>query len=216
VSEFSPPPSHPPVAAPPGVRPVYPAFPPPGPRRRWPAIAAAAAAGAVAAAALTGVIAAQVATDRADSAGHTSATVTVIATPSPPPTPAPLPAAQADRQTCNAWLAAGNKVNGASAAQSVIPKGMTIVDQEVRDNPDWTAAVRKAADLYGQASDTLATGIAPGTTVILNQAAFVAVDALHTLSTAVATFDEANGNAFQTWKDSASTVNVLCERLAPR
>ena len=48
---------------------------------------------------------------------------------------------------------------------------MTIVDQAVRDNPDWTAAVHKAADSYGKAGDTLAAGIAPGTTTILNQAA---------------------------------------------
>ena len=170
-------------------------------------------AGAVVAGTLASVIATQAGGHRANTA---PAPVTVTATPAPPSPPPPLPSAQADRQTCNAWLAAGDKVNEASVAQSVIPKGMTILDPAVRNNPDWSAAVRKAADLYGKAGDDLAAGAAPGTTGILDQAAVVAVKALHTLSTAVATFDEANGNAFQTWKDSASTVNVLCERLAPR
>jgi hypothetical protein len=170
----------------------------------------------VAAAALTGVIATQVATYRVDSAGHRSVTVTVTATPSPPLKPAPLPAAQADRQTCNAWLAAGDSIHAASAAQSEIPKGMTILDPAVRDNSDWTAAVRKAANLYRKAGDTLTAGIVPGTSTILDQAATTAASALHTLSTAYGAFDAANGNTYHVMRETADTMDVLCERLAPR
>ena len=168
------------------------------------------------AATIAAIIAANVAAHRRDSGAPTTATVTVTATPPAPPTPSPLPAAQADRQTCQAWLAAGDQIHAASAAQSVIPKGMTIVDQAVRDNPDWTAAVHKAADSYGKAGDTLAAGIAPGTTTVLNQAATTAADALHALSTAVATFDAANGNMYHVVREAADTMDVLCERLAPR
>jgi hypothetical protein len=167
------------------------------------------------AATVAAVITANVADTRTDSsAAH--ATVTVTATPPAAPTPAPLPAADADRRTCNAWLAAGDHIHAASAAQSVIPKGMTILDQAVRDNPDWTAAVHTAADQYGRAGDILAAGIAPGTTTVLDQAATTAVAALHTLSTAYGTFDAAGGNAYHVMRETADTMDVLCERLAPR
>jgi len=222
VSEFSPSNRPTPVVAPPAARPAYPAFPPPPypppgpPRRRWPALAMAAAAGAAVAATIASVIAAQLATDRAESARSAPSPVTVTATPAPPPPPAPLPTAQADRQTCNAWLAAGDKIHAASGVLAVIPKGTTLVDQAVRDNPDWSAAVHRAADLYEQAGETLTNGIAPGTTIILERAATTAASALRTVSTADMTMDAIDGNAFDAWKESADTVNVLCERLAPR
>ncbi len=204
------------------MRPVYPAFPPgayppPGPpRRRWPSLAAAAAVGAVVAATLASVIATQLATERAESSRSAPTTVTMTATPTPPPSPAPLPTAQADRQTCNAWLAAGKHVDAASTALETLPKGMKIMDPQVRGTAEFSALVRKAASEYNQAGDTLAGGITPGTTAILSQAATTAVAALHAVSTGDATYDVANGNTFQTWKEAAGTVNVLCERLAPR
>jgi hypothetical protein len=168
---------------------------------------------AMVAATIAAVIAANVAGTDSSAA---PATVTVTATPPAVPKPAPLPAADADRRTCNAWLAAGGHIHAASAALSVLPKGMTILDQAVLDNPDWTAAVHNAADQYGRAGDILAAGIATGTTTILGQAATTAASALHALSTADGTFDPASGNIFHTWKESAGAMNVLCERLAPR
>lgn len=205
-----------PPASPAGPPPRYPPRPPIPRRRYWPAAVALTVASAAIAATATALISTQIATHRADSGARTPATVTLTATPSVPPPPAPLPTAQADRQTCNAWHAAGDKIHAATRAQSVIPKEMTVLDQAVRDNPDWNAAVHKAADLYGQAGDTLAAGIAPGTTVVLSQAATSAVAALHTLSTAYATFDVAGGNAYHVMDESAREVDVLCERLAPR
>jgi len=214
-----------PEPRPPVAPAAYPAFPPPQypqpqyplprPRRRWPITVGVVAASAVVAATIAAVVAVNVAGNRADSGTSTAATVTV-ATPPAPAKPAPLPAADADRRTCQAWLAAGDQIHAASAAQSVIPKGMTILDPAVRDNPDWSAAVRKAADSYGKAGDTLAAGIAPGTTTILDQAATTAAAALHTLSTGYGTFDAANGNTYHVMRETADTMDVLCERLAPR
>jgi hypothetical protein len=205
---------------PPGMR--HPTFspapyPPPGRQRRWPTIVAIALATGAVTATVTALITTQLA-HHADSASTHApgATVTVTTAPSAAPTPAPLPTAEADRKTCTAWHAAGDKMHEASHAQSVIPKEMTVLSQQVRDNPDWSAAVRKAADLYGQAGDTLAAGIAPGTTVVLSQAAASAADALHTISTAYRTFDAAGGNAYHVMHESSDEVDVLCERLAPR
>jgi hypothetical protein len=174
-------------------------------------VAGATAVGAVVAATTATVITANTVGKSSDTAAP--ATITVTAQPTKP---APLPAADADRRTCQAWLAAGDHIHAASAALSVLPQGMTILDPGVRDNPDWTAAVRKAADLYRQAGDTLAAGIAPGTTTILNQAATTAADALHTLSTAEMTWDAANGNTYHVVRETADTMDVFCERLAPR
>ena len=204
---------------PPGVRPDLAFTPVPRPprdtKRRWPALVGVAVASAAVAATVTALITSQVV--RTDTAGRATApAVTVTATPSAPAPPAPLPTAQADRQTCNAWLAAGVKIHDAANVISVIPEGLTVLDQAVRDNPEWSAAVRRAADLYGQAGDVLAAGIAPGATLILDRAATTAASALRTLSAADATLDPANGNAFDEWKQTANTVNVLCDRLAPR
>jgi hypothetical protein len=98
----------------------------------------------------------------------------------------------------------------------VLPQGMTILDPAVRQSPEWSAAARRAADLYGQAGDLLAAGSTPGITVILSQAATSAVSALHALATTDATFDAANGNTYHMVRESADTMDVLCDRLAPR
>lgn len=73
-----------------------------------------------------------------------------------------------------------------------------------------------AADQYRQAGDKLTSGIAPGTTTILDQTATSTASALHALATADATYDAAGGNSYDILKVSANTMDVLCERLAPR
>lgn len=199
--------------------PAYPAWPPPPPapprRRRWPLVAGVAIASAVLAAAITAVIT----TNMGGAAGgHTATTTTRTVTVTPPSSssPEPLPTAQADARTCAAWLSAGDLIHAASTAQSVIPKGTTIVDPSVRNNPTWTSAVQKAADLYGQAGDTLTAGIAPGATPMLAETATTVVDALRTLSTTTRGFDDASGNAYSVTKEAGNAMDVLCNRLAPR
>jgi hypothetical protein len=236
MSSVAPPPLPPPASSgssgaspvrgmPAGVSsPAYPTWPPPPSppiprrRRRWPLVAGAAAAGAVAVAAITAVVTANV---TAGSSGHTGttaapATATVTVAAPTPAAPAPLPEAQANGRTCAAWLSAGDLIHAASAALSVIPQGTTILDPAVRANPAWTAGVQKAASLYGQAGDTLAAGIAPGTTSILDQTANAAANALHALSTGYGTFDAASGNTYHVVRESADTMDALCNRLAPR
>ena len=93
---------------------------------------------------------------------------------------------------------------------------MTILDPAVRANPTWTAGAERAADLYGQASETLAAGIAPGTTPMLDQTADTVVGALRALFTTTKAFDDASGNAYAVVKEVANAMDVLCERLAPR
>ncbi len=198
--------------------PAYPNWPPPpyppqssaadaaAPRRRWPAFVCGVAIGAVAAAAI--------ATHTADTAPSTP--VTVTAAPPAPSTPAPLPAAGADRKTCNTWLAAGKLINDAATDLSVLPSGVKVLDPAVRANPDWTASVQKAASLYGQSADTLAGGIAPGTTAILGETSGATVAALRVLAMGYGTFDDAAGNTYHMMKESADTMDALCNRLAPR
>lgn len=209
------------TAAPPPQPPVYSKWPgspylppqPPPARRRWPAFAAGAAIGAALAATIASIITANMV--GSDHTSTPAAPVPITETPAPPP-PAPLPAAEANRHTCNTWLSAGKLINDASTAQSVIPQGMTILDPAVRANPDWTAGVQKAGNLYGQAADTLAGDIAPGTSPMLAQTASTVVAALHALSTTTKAFDEASGNAYAVTKSAANAMDVLCERLAPR
>ncbi|WP_293002351.1 hypothetical protein [Mycobacterium sp.] len=93
---------------------------------------------------------------------------------------------------------------------------MTIADQPVRDSPEWSGAVHTAAREWGLAGDTLEAGIAVGATPILTQSARAAASALQALSIADETLDAAGGNAFHMWHESADTVNVLCDRLAPQ
>lgn len=211
MSEITTPPTYP--NWPP--QPPYPLAPQPptaaaAPRRRWPAFVGGVTIGAVLAAAITAAIATQT-TDTT-----TATPVTITATPPAPTPPAPLPAAEANRHTCNTWLAAGELIRSASSAQSVIPQGLTILDPSVRANPEWSAAVQRAADQYKQAGDKLATGVAAGTTTILDQSARAAAVGLTALSTAYRTFDEANGNAYHVVKESSDTMDVLCNRMAPR
>lgn len=181
--------------------------------RRWPGRIVAAIAGAAIAATVTALI-----FHRADTTARhpPSPAITVTATPTAPAPPAPLPTAEADRRTCNAWHAAGDRIHAASAALKALPEGSTIVDPQVQANPEWSAAVRKAADFYSQAGRILTAGIAPGTTMILNEGATAAGVALQTLSTAEKTLDAANGNAYAVTHNSADLLDVLCERLAPR
>lgn len=158
--------------------PAYPNWPPPppypppqpttasAPRRRWPAFVGGVAIGAVIAAAITAAITTQT------TGGNTTVTpVTITATPPAPPPPAPLPAAEANRHTCEAYSNAGKQLRMATESLQVIPPEITIVAPEVRANSDWSTAVQRAADLYGQAARTLATGIAPGSTPALDQTA---------------------------------------------
>lgn len=179
-------------------------------RRRRPVFVGGVAIGAVVAAALTAGLMA----GTRDTATRTP--VTITATPPAPTTPAPLPAAEANRATCDAWVAAGDLIHAASKAQSAIPQGMTILDPAVRTNPDWSAAVQRAAEQYKQAGEKMGSGIAPGTTTILDQSARATAAGLTTLATAYNTFDEANGNAYHVVKESSDTMDVLCTRLAPR
>ena len=196
---------------------VPPGYSPPSrSQRRWPTTVAIAAASAVLAATVAALITARVSSTDNSSGHSTAPAVTVTATPPPPAPPAPLPTAQADRETCNAWHAAGDKIHAALKAQAVIPEGMTVLDPAVRSNPGWTAAVRTAASLYGQSGDTLTRGIAAGTTPILEKSAVTAAAALHALSAAVAAFDAANGNMNSIVHESADAMDVLCDRLAPR
>lgn len=198
--------------------PAYPAWPPPPvpPRgRRWPLVTGVAITSAALAAAITAVITTNMGGGAAG--GHTAITTTRTVTVTPSPSsPEPLPTAQADGRTCTAWLSAGDLIHAASTAQSVIPKGTTIVDPSVRNNPTWTSAVQKAADLYRQAGDTLSAGIAPGTTPILDQTAHTATAALYALSTGYGTFDPASGNTYSTTHEASDAMDALCNRLAPR
>lgn len=194
----------------------HPPHPPSGHRRGW-SILAAAAASACAAGTAAVVITAHVVAQRSHPRGTTAATVTVTA-PSPTvPTPAPLPTTQADRKTCDAWHAAGDLIHAASHAISVLPEKMTILDPQVRTNPTWSAAVTQAADFYAQAGDILIAGNAPGTSVILSKTAAATAAALQALSTSEVAFDVTNGNAYDSAvHNSADSMDVLCERLAPR
>jgi len=198
---------------PPPLLPPPPLPPAPAARRRWPTFIGGVAIGAAIAAAITAALMA----GTRDTATRTPVTITATATPPPAPeTPAPLPAADANRHTCNTWLSAGKLINDAATELSVLPSGVKILDPSVRSNPGWTAAVQKAAKLYGQAADTLAGDIAPGTTKILDETSGATAAALRVLSTGYATFDDAAGNTYHMMKESADTMDALCNRLAPR
>jgi hypothetical protein len=63
-------------------------------------------------------------------------------------------------------------ISEASAAQGVIPEGMTIVDPAVRSNAAWSEGVQKAGSLYTQAGDVLK--VTPGATPVLAEAVSIA------------------------------------------
>lgn len=206
-----------PPPAPPQMR-GYP--PPPGPpsgggrRRRWPVIVAAAAVGAVVAAGAAALITTQSRDGAATSAASAPSTVTV---PAPTPAaPAPLPTAQADQQTCRqGWIPAGEAIDSATGALNVLPKGMKIDDPAVQSNPEYAAAVIRAAGFYRQASSALDRQIAPGTTPVLAAAAHTAVAALQALGDAMSPPAAMNGDVFNIADSAAAQVGVLCQRLAP-
>lgn len=194
--------------------PPYPAWPPPPyppatppdrHRRRWPAIAAATAAGALIAATIT-TLATSTTSPAPTVSAPTPATITV--TPGPPPPPKTQPASQADPQTCRTWEAASMLVTAAALAQGVIPQGTTITDPAVQNNPGWKAGALKAGKLYNQAADTIK--ITPGTSQTLANTAQTATSALQTVSIAYTTFDPDVLKAMNTFQATQEMMNVIC------
>lgn len=201
----------------PGKWPSPPGPPPPpgGSRRSWPTLATAAGAGAVVAAIIAAVITIQV-RDTTPAAAPTHAPVTKTVQPPAPASPAPLPAAQADHQTCyQGWDSAMHFTQSAKAALATLPNGVKAGDPVVATNPAWTGTLRSAASYYSQAKDALRSGIAPGTTPILSEAASSAVNALGALIEALNTNAATVGNAIQLGNATAKEVGTLCDRLAP-
>jgi hypothetical protein len=137
-------------------------------------------------------------------------TVTVTAVPSSTPAPAAASAGAADGRTCAAWHSVGPLFTAAADAQRAIPRGMAVTDPAVRNNPAWASGVAKAGDLYGQAADTIAAQIAPGTSPILGQIADTTVSALRTLSIAYKTYDPANGNSMRAFRATKDAMDVYC------
>jgi hypothetical protein len=174
----------------------------------WPVLAVAAAVGAVIAGAISTLVTLQV--TKAGPASRVPRVVTVTAATSSTPAPAALPAAEADSRTCAAWHSVGPVLTAAADAQGAIPRGMTITDPAVQNNPAWASGVAKAGDLYGQAADTIAAQIAPGTSPILGQVADTTVSALRTLSIAYRTYDPANGNSMRAYRASKDAMDVYC------
>ncbi|WP_421845589.1 hypothetical protein [Mycobacterium sp.] len=95
-------------------------------------------------------------------------------------------------------------------AQSVIPKGMTVLDPAVQGNPAWKAGVMRASQLYGQAADNFAAQIAPGTSLMLAQVADTTVSSLRTLSEAYKTFDPVTGSAVEVYQAERRALDRLC------
>lgn len=204
MSLAPPPPAYPP-AWPPQQHPPTPTKQ----RRRWPAVAAAAGAGAIVAGVITTVITLSVTTPATTNTANSSAE-TVTVTASPPAPPAPLPAAEADAQTCHAWGTTDTLYTAAATAQGVIPQGMTITDPAVQTNPTWKAGVLRASELYGQAADSFESQIAPGTSSMLAQISQTTVGSLRTLSEAYKTFDPATGNSVAVYQASQKAMDWLC------
>lgn len=208
------PPSQPPM---PGYAPCpppnQPAF---GHSLRWPALLGAAAVGALVAAAAAAVITVQV-RDAPGPAQESAAPLTVTVDPPTPDSPTPLPTAQADRKTCEqGWIPAGEFIDGAKAELARTPAGMSVTDPAIRANPEWTAAVDRAGDLYRQAGDALASNITPGATPVLTEAAHTAAESARLLGDAISTRDPINGNAGEIANEAAAQMGALCQRLAPR
>ncbi len=202
------------------TRPVLPPPPrrrpqtPTPPRRRR--VRRSTAAGiAIAAAVAAGAATASVTVGKDTAAPGPAATVTVSVSAPPPSTPSPRPAPDADRATCTAYSRANTLLVAALTAISVIPTGTTITDPPVRATPDFASAVTRAADLFQQASRTLAAGISPGSTAVLSDTAAAAVSALSALSRAYSTYDENNGDVFAMARSATNATAALCDRLAP-
>ncbi|WP_006244007.1 hypothetical protein [Mycolicibacterium tusciae] len=203
MSSIAPPPAYPTW---PPQQPYPPA--PQKPRRRWPAIAAAAGVGALAAGLITTLITIAVTPGTTTAAAPAPPTVTETA--GPPPPPAALPAAQADAQTCHAWGTATTLVTAGTAAMKVIPDGTDITSPAVQGNPSWKSSVGRASGLFGQAADTFESQIAPGTSSSLAGVADTTVSSLRTLSEAYRSFDPASGNSVAVFRTSQQAMDWLC------
>lgn len=201
--------------------PVYPSYPPgytppqPPRRRLWPAFVGVGVGSAAVAALVTALITSGSNSAEPITSRAATATTTVTVAPSSPPAPAALPTAQADRQTCQAWLTAGALINSSANARSVLPSGMTVSDPAVRANPDWSSAVQRSAGLYRQAAEVLRSRVAPGSTEILAASAQAEAATLQALSISVGGYDAANGNNYEAAKQGGNAMDVLCQRLAP-
>ncbi len=203
MSSIAPPPAYPTW---PPQQPYPPA--PQKPRRRWPAVAAAAGAGAIVAGLITTLI--TIAATPAPTTAAAPARPTVTETAGPPPAPAALPAAQADAQTCHAWGTADTLVTAGKAALKVIPDGTDVTSPAVQSNPAWKASVSRASGLFGQAADTFNSQIAPGTSSSLAGVADTTVSSLRTLSEAYRSFDPASGNSVAVFQTSQQAMDWLC------
>jgi hypothetical protein len=203
------------IAPPPPVYPTGPPSPyPPTPqrRRRWPAIAASAGIGAVVAGVITTLVTVAATPEPTSTAAAPGAPQTVTVTAAPAKPPAPLPTAEADKQTCHAYGTADTLVTAAGVALNVIPQGITIIDPAVQANPAWKAGVIRASELYGQAADTFAAQIAPGTSPMLAQIADTTVSSLRTLSEAYKSFDPTAGNVVAMFQADQKALDWLCGR----
>ena len=184
--------------APPPAYPTWPPQPyppaPQKPRRRWPAIAAAAGIGAIVAGSITTLISfAATSPEHANTAAPAPSTVTETA--GPPPSPASLPVAEADAQTCRAWQTTDTLVTAATASMLVIPNGMNITDPAVQNNPAWKAAVTRASDLFGQRR-TPSSRRSRRAPIPRSPGSPIPPSALcRTLSEAYKSFDPASGNS---------------------
>jgi hypothetical protein len=210
-----------PPPMPPHMPPHIPGYPPPRPgtpaagrRRRWPLLVAAAVIGGVVASAASAVVVQGRTTAPMSPQPKAQATVTI---PAPKPAaPAPLPTAQADRHTCQqGWVAAGNFTDQAVDSLRTLPDAVKVGDPAIRSNPDWMAAVQRAADAYRNAGDVLAANISPGTTPVLAEASRTAVQSLKLLAIALDSTDPAVGNAGEIVDAAGAQVGRLCQRLAP-
>lgn len=196
----------------PPTAPPYPYPPAPQkPRRRWPALAAAATVGAVVAGSVATLITFAVTNPASTSNTLSSAPSTVTKTAAPPPAPAPLPVAEADAQTCRAWQNTDTLFTAAAAAQGVIPRGMAITDPAVQTNPAWKSGVQRASDLYTQAATTFESQIAAGTRPMLAQVAESTVASLRTLAEAYKGFDPISGNAVPLYQANQKALDWLCQ-----
>ena len=158
--------------APPPAYPTWPPQPyppaPQKPRRRWPAIAAAAGIGAIVAGSITTLISfAATSPEPAHTAAPAPSTVTETA--GPPPSPAPLPVAEADAQTCRAWQTTDKLFTAGTGRHGVIPQWHGHHRPCCAEQPGVEGGVTRASDLYAQAANTFESQIAAGTSPMLAQ-----------------------------------------------
>jgi hypothetical protein len=203
----------PPPVGPPVMPQYFP--PPPHHERRWPQILTAAVIGALIAA--VGAVAITIQLRAAGTDGSNGSAPVTVTVPAPTPiSPAPLPATQADRKTCEqGYIPAGQLIAQAKAALATLPQGIKIGQPAVPTNPEWSAAAKRAADFYKQASDALEQAVAPGTTPILAEAAATAVKELRLMSDTIGTNSVIDGNAGEIGNATAKEVSALCYRFAP-